>query len=66
MSSNANGDFDLERDLPLTAADIEALDRARRLPPLATAAYLDWLTLMWRREDSPSHLNTDADEPFTL
>ena len=35
--------FDLERDLRLTEADIEALDRARKIPPLDFEKYLRWL-----------------------
>lgn len=65
MSSNAKPEVDFERDMPLTAADLEALARARQLRPMATQAYLDWLTLMWR-PDRERRLNTDADEPFTL
>ena len=52
--------------MPLTAADLEALARARQLRPLTTKVYLDWLTLMWRADGEPHRLNTDADEPFTL
>lgn len=52
--------------MPLTAADLEALARARQLRPLTTKAYLEWLTLMWRADGEPHRLNTDADEPFTL
>jgi hypothetical protein len=65
MSSRKPLDVDFERDMPLTKADIEALDRARQLPPLPTNDYLDWLTLMWR-PDHERRLNTDTDEPFTL
>ncbi|HYC87953.1 MAG TPA: hypothetical protein VEO54_01980 [Thermoanaerobaculia bacterium] len=65
MSSKKTSDVDFERDMPLTAEDLEALARARKLPPLTTEAYLDWLTLMWR-PDGERRLNTDADEPFTL
>ena len=35
--------FDLERDLPLTAADIEALARARKARVLSFNKYLEWL-----------------------
>ena len=52
--------------MPLTAADLEALARARQLRPLPTKAYLDWLTLVWRPDGEPRRFNTDADEPFTL
>ena len=65
MSSQKTLDLDLERDMPLTAADIEALARARQLRPLSTVAYLEWLTLMWRK-DTLRELNSDSDEPFTL
>jgi hypothetical protein len=72
MSSKKTGvadpfDVDFERDMPLTAADIEALARARNLRPLPTDVYLNWLTSMIRTYDEPPHRNnTDADEPFTL
>ncbi len=66
MSSPRTPDVDFERDLPLTAADLEALARARQLRPLTTEAYLAWLTLMWRPDGEPHRLNTDAYEPFTL
>ncbi|HVG23574.1 MAG TPA: hypothetical protein VND45_05425 [Thermoanaerobaculia bacterium] len=59
-------DLDFDRDMPLTAADLEALARARDLRPLTTAAYLEWLTLMWRADGEPHRGNTDSDEPFTL
>ena len=65
MSSQKTLDLDFERDMPLTTADIEALARARQLRPLTTGAYLEWLTLMWRK-DTPRELNSDSDEPFTL
>ena len=52
--------------MPLTAADLEALARARQLRPLPTAAYLEWLTAMWRPDMEPHRINTEADEPFTL
>ena len=53
--------------MPLTAADIDAMARARQLPPLTTQAYLEWLTLMSVTSPSTSHcLNSDTDEPFTL
>jgi len=59
-------DVDFERDMPLTAADLEALARSRNLRPLPTAAYLDWLTLMSATSKPVPRLNTDADEPFEL
>ena len=66
MSSKKTLDVDFERDLPTTAADIEALARARNLPPLPAQAYLDWLTLMSKASESDRRLNTDHDEPFQL
>jgi hypothetical protein len=59
-------DVDLDRDLPLTEADIEALAQARQLRPLATTAYLEWLTSMSTTVKVERRLNTDADEPFEL
>jgi hypothetical protein len=58
-------ELDFERDMPLTADDIEAFQRARHRGPLSPDVYLEWLTLMWR-PDGEHHLNTDDDEPFTL
>jgi hypothetical protein len=71
MSSKKNErdlwDFDLERDNPLTAADLEALAQARRLRPLSPEAYQAWVDLIEKHHGKPPHLdNTDADEPFTL
>jgi hypothetical protein len=43
-SSQGDNGFDLERDLPLTAADMEALDRARNIPRLGFEKYLQWLS----------------------
>lgn len=59
-------DVDFERDMPLTAADLEALARSQQLRPLATDAYLDWLTLMSKGARPVHRLNTDSDEPFEL
>lgn len=56
--------LDFERDMPLASADLEALARARQLRPLRTDAYLEWLTLMWRKD--PSREIAAFDEPFTL
>lgn len=58
-------DLDLERDLPTTVADLEALARARDLRPLPTKAYLEWLTLM-SIPRLPRETNSDTDEPFVL
>lgn len=66
MSSKKMPDVDFERDMPLTAADLEALARARNLRPLPTDAYLEWLTLMSVSARPERRLNTDDDEPFAL
>lgn len=66
MSSKKTLDVDFERDMPLTAADLEALERARQLRPLATDVYLDWLTLMSKESRPAPRLNSDSDEPFEL
>jgi hypothetical protein len=66
MSSKKMPDVDLERDLPLTVADFDALERARQLRPLPTADYLRWLTLMSATIEPEHRLNTDEDEPFSL
>jgi hypothetical protein len=71
MSSKKNAadlwDFDLERDNPLTAADLEALARARNLRPLTPEDYQAWVDLIEKHHGLPPRDgNTDADEPFTL
>lgn len=59
-------DIDLERDMPLTAADLEALARARNLKPLSAEEYQRWVDWIAEHHGEPRRLNTDADEPFTL
>lgn len=59
-------DIDFERDMPATAADIEALARARDLRQLDTESYLAWLTLISLTTKRVQRLNTDSDEPFEL
>jgi len=60
-------DLDFERDMPLTEADIQALERARDLRPLSADQYQRWHDLMSEHHGQPPHRdNTDADEPFTL
>jgi hypothetical protein len=58
-------DFDLERDLPVTAADIEALDRARNIPPLGFEKYLQWLSEVTIAPDGPRRASW-PDSPFEL
>jgi hypothetical protein len=50
--------FDLERDLPVTAADIDALARARKSRSVGFEKYLEWLDELSagrqrRRESTP-------------
>ena len=71
MSSKKNNeadpfDLDLERDMPLTAADLEALARARNLRPLSAEDYQRWVDLIEKHHGARERLNTDSDEPFTL
>jgi hypothetical protein len=61
---------DFERDVQITAADIEALARARDLPSLLPTEYMEWVELIARHHpDAVSREgrgNIDSDEPFTL
>lgn len=74
MSSKKNDDdpfagLDFDRDMPLTAADLEALARARNLRPLSAQQYQDWVDLIVKHHghgSAPRRENTDDDEPFTL
>jgi hypothetical protein len=59
-------DLDLERDMPTTAEDVAALDRARLLQPLPPGDYQRWIDLIEAHHPLPSRNNTDADEPFEL
>jgi hypothetical protein len=67
MSSKKNGtdwfDLDLERDMPLTSDDLEALARSRQLRPLTADEYQRWADLL---NPHTSRLNTDDDKPFEL
>lgn len=66
MSSKETLDVDFERDLPTTAADLEALARERELRPLTTIDYLQWLTELSVVSRFEPRLNTPSDEPFEL
>lgn len=60
-------DIDLERDMPLTAADLEALARSRNLRPLTAHDYQLWVDLITAGQPPRDpRLNTDSDEPFEL
>ena len=66
MSSKKKADdVDFEKDMPLTAADLEALARARKLRPMTTESYLAWLTLM-RVRPARRGTNFASDGPFEL
>jgi hypothetical protein len=64
-STPQDSDFDLERDLPLTAADIEALDRARNIPRLGFEKYLQWLSEFTADRSRPRR-SSWVDIPFEL
>ncbi|HEY0140144.1 MAG TPA: hypothetical protein VGF48_04555 [Thermoanaerobaculia bacterium] len=61
----ATADLDFDRDLPTTAADVEALERARDLKKLPDEVYLEWLELL-SRVAPPREPGKYPDEPFTL
>lgn len=66
-SNHAEPLYELEHDLRVTAADIEALSRVRELDWLSPRDYIAWCTYLTRnlpswRED----LNTDDHTPFEL
>ena len=64
MKASDTSDIDFLRDVPTTAEDVLALEAARQLPPLDTATYLAWLTLMsGKPADKPASV---FHEPFTL
>ncbi|MEA2570341.1 MAG: hypothetical protein QOI24_2342 [Acidobacteriota bacterium] len=70
MSSNANNadpfaGIDFERDVTITAADLEALARARELRPLSAEEYQEWVDLIHRHHPATRPEPSD-DEPFTL
>lgn len=66
MSSKktAGSDVDFARDVPTTAEDIEALWRARQLPPLTDEQYLEWVALVGGHRLPRG--NSVTDEPFEL
>jgi hypothetical protein len=60
-------DLDLERDMPLTSEDLEALAHSRRLRPLTADDYQRWIDLITAGQPRRDpRLNTDSDEPFEL
>ena len=63
---NENADeLDLERGLRLTAADVEALDRARQVRPRTFEKYLQWLSEITAGVPSPRDIS-GPDTPFEL
>lgn len=58
--------LDLERDLPTTAADVEALRRAREAQALPTDAYLLFLNRFSSHQVSSSRPILASAEPFRL
>jgi hypothetical protein len=67
-TTNENTDeFDLERGLRLTPADLDALDRARVVRPRSFEKYLQWLSEITAGvPSSRDDLNTTDDRPFEL
>jgi hypothetical protein len=71
MSSNEHvddpWDVDFARDVPTTAADVEALWKARQLRPLTFEQYVSWVTAIIGNKRPPSReTNSDSDKPFEL
>lgn len=59
--------YELEDDLRVTAADVEALSRARELDWLTPKEYIAWCTYLTRNlPASREDLNTDDHSPFEL
>ena len=57
-------DLDFERDMPLTAADLEALARARNLRPLTPEQYEAWADLVERHHGKrPRRADDDLPTP---
>jgi hypothetical protein len=54
MSSSAHSELDLDRDLPTTSADVEALRRAREQHVVSTGQYLRFLALLAPRTNEAS------------
>ena len=59
-------ELDLERDMPTTAEDIAALERARTLHPLPPGEYQRWVDLIEAHHPPERRDNTDEDQPFEL
>jgi hypothetical protein len=59
-------DLDLERDMPLTSADLEALARSRNLRPLTAEEYQRWTDLLRAHHPGEKAADDHSDEPFEL
>ena len=59
-------DLDLERDMPTTPEDVEALARARELPLIPPEEYQRLIDLLMKHHPRPHDGNAYSDEPFTL
>jgi hypothetical protein len=57
--------LDFQRDVPTTAADIAALDRARDYNYMPSETYLAWLTRM-SATNPPTREIPEHHEPFEL
>lgn len=55
-----------ETDVPVSAADNEALQRARAFNAMDPDEYLRFLLAFTKNVTPSRETNTDADEPFTL
>ena len=58
--------LDFDRDMPLTAADLEALARSRNLRPLSARQYQEWVDLIEKHHGIQRRETNAGDEPFTL
>ena len=55
-----------EIDVPTTAADNEALWRARQLNEMSSEEYLEFLVTFTENVPASRETNSDSDEPFEL
>lgn len=55
-----------EADVPITAADNDALWRLRTLNSMPPEQYLEFLVAMAQTDLADHRNNTDSDEPFEL
>lgn len=65
QSSDTVPDVDFVRDVPTTAEDIAALERARDMPALPSAVYFAWLEQLTSARRPQARISSES-EPFTL